>query len=359
MNTPLLRFDVPLAAYTTFGIGGQALLFTDVHSSEQLLEAVTWADEQDLPHVVLGRGSNVLVDDTGIEGLVIRNARSDRVELLPGDRVHADSGVEIERLIAFTIERGLSGLEHFAGVPATLGGAIRQNLHFLSPDRSRLTFIGDLVEEATVVADGAVAGVNREWFCFGSDAATLGDGDAVVLDATLQLAAADPVTLRATMEANLAWRATRHPVRAATRSAGCVFRNPADSAAARAIDAAGLKGRRVGGAVVSRRHANFILNTGGATASDVRTLLDLVSRRVADHSGLRLTPELAFLGTASHGPGADGSDCARKENRSAVHLPVPWWRTMLVDMLDEVGGRSPHDARGESGVAGPRRGPDA
>ncbi len=295
MRTPALRIGIPLAPYTTLGIGGPARLFADVRSREELLDALALADELELSALVLGRGSNVVADD-GVDGLVIRNARSRRIELLPGDRVRAESGVDLERLLEVAVQHGLSGLEHFVGVPSTLGGALWQNLHFLSPDRSRLVFVGDLVEEATVLVDGTVERVDREWFRFGYDESVLRAGAGIVLDATLRLAPAPRSAILATVRANLAWRAERHPPGAERRSAGCVFRNPPGGSAARAIDAAGLKGRRVGGAVVSRRHANFVLNAGGATAADVRTLIGLVADEVERHSGVRLEPELAFLG---------------------------------------------------------------
>lgn len=297
MRTPPLHFDVPLAAYTTFGIGGPARLLADVADAAQLRQAVLWAERRGMPYTVLGRGSNVLVSDEGFDGLVVRNARSTRFELLQENHLRAESGVAIERLIAATVELGWSGLEHYAGIPSTLGGALWQNLHFLSPERSRLAFVAELVEAATVLVDGVVEHVDRDWFGFGYDASRLHEGDAVLLDATLRLAPADPDALREVVRANLAWRAERHPVAAATRSAGCVFRNPPGSSAARAIDAAGLKGLRVGGAVVSRRHANFVVNAGGATAGEVRALIERVSARVERHSGLVLEPELAFVGT--------------------------------------------------------------
>jgi UDP-N-acetylmuramate dehydrogenase len=302
MRAPPLRDDVPLAPYTTFGIGGPARLLTDVADSAHLQAAVLWAERHRLPYTVIGRGSNVLVDDDGFDGLAIRNARSTRLELLPGNRVRAESGVGLDRLIAATVDLGWSGLEHFSGVPSTLGGALWQNLHFLAPDRSRLVYAGDLVETATVLVDSAVQRVDRDWFGFGYDESALRRGGAVLLDATLRLTPADPDALRAVVRTNLAWRAARHPVGATRRSAGCVFRNPSGSSAARAIDAAGLKGLHVGGAAVSRRHANFVLNTGGATANDVRTLIDRVAAGVARHSGLRLEPELAFVGSGSGWP---------------------------------------------------------
>ncbi|HEU5362437.1 MAG TPA: UDP-N-acetylmuramate dehydrogenase [Gaiellaceae bacterium] len=296
MRTPPLRFEVWLAPYTTLGIGGPARLLADVADAAQLQEAVLWAERRALPYTLLGRGSNVLVSDDGFDGLVVRNARSTRFELLQGNRVRAESGVAIERLIAATVDLGWSGLEHYAGIPSTLGGALWQNLHFLSPDRSRLVFVAELVESATVLVDGVVEHVDRDWFGFGYDASRLHEGDAVLLDATLRLAPADPGALREVVRANLAWRAERHPVAAATRSAGCAFRNPPGLSAARAIDAAGLKGLRVGGAVVSRRHANFVLNAGGASAGDVRALIERVAACVEWHSGLVLERELAYVG---------------------------------------------------------------
>lgn len=296
---PAVRADVPLAPRTTFGIGGPARLFVDARSSEELALATAWGLERGVPTRVLGRGSNVLVGDGGFDGLVVRNARSGRVEILDGGRVRAETGVAVARLIELTAAEGLSGLEHFAGIPSTLGGALWQNLHFLAPDRRRLVFLGDLVEEATVLERGVARAVDRDWFAFGYDESTLRRRpDAIVLDATLRLAPADPELLRARIRANLAWRRERHPARAATRSAGCVFRNPAGSSAARAIDGAGLKGTRVGDAAVSRRHANFVVNLGAATAADVLELIARVADRVERRSGLRLEPELDLVGCA-------------------------------------------------------------
>lgn len=324
VDPPPLQLDVPLARYTTFGIGGRAHLFMQAHTSEQLLAAVLWAHDQGVAHLVLGGGSNVLVADDGYDGLVIRNADSKQVELLSKGRVRAESGVAIEHLIALTVQWGLSGLEHFAGIPASLGGALRQNLHFLSPSRDRVLFIGDVLTEATVLVDGEIERVDRDWFAFGRDASTLRAKGAVVLDATLQLTPANPTNLQAIVAVNRAWRRDRHPHRATTRSAGCIFRNPERLPAARAIDAAGLKGQTIGRAAISRRHANFIVNRGGAAADDVRALVTLASDRVAQHSGLQLEPEIAFVGFTDTARAAGAAGAARRslppsEHRSTVH----------------------------------------
>lgn len=307
MTAPALRRGVPLAPFTTFGIGGTAALFADVRSADELAGTLGWARARGVPASVLGCGSNVLVGDDGVAGLVVRNASARRIELLGAGCVRAESGVEMQRLVALTVARGLSGLEHFAGIPSTLGGALWQNLHFLSPDRTHLVFVGDLLEEATILENGATRRVGRDWFAFGYDESALRHGGAVVLDATLRLMPAEPAVLHARVRANLARRRVRHPERAAERSAGCVFRNPPGSSAAHAIEAAGLKGRQVGGAVVSRRHANFVLNAGGATAADVLELIDVVRERVASHSGVALEPELAFLGVGAPTAGAGAS----------------------------------------------------
>lgn len=287
--------EVPLAGFTTLGVGGPARYFTLARSGAEIVAAHRWARRRGISARVIGNGSNLLVDDAGVDGLVIRVSDADEraVRFLPGGRVRAESAVPMARLIGLSVARGLSGLEHFAGIPAALGGALYLNLHFLSPARDRLMFLGDVVESARIFEHDRVFTVGPDWFDFGYDHSVLVERpDAVVLDATLRLTAADPHELRRRVRANLAWRGNRHPPEAAARSAGSVFRNPPGASAARLIDAAGLKGTRVGGAAVSTCHANFIINLGGARADDVHALIERVQRRVEEHSGLRLEPEV-------------------------------------------------------------------
>jgi UDP-N-acetylmuramate dehydrogenase len=294
---PGLRREVPLAPRTTFGIGGPARFLVDAGSAAELTAAVEWARGRELPVFVLGRGANLLVGDRGFDGLVIRAAAAGDVQVLDGGRLRAGGGVDVDRLIDVALDHGLAGLEHFAGIPSTLGGALWQNLHFLSPDRRRTVFIGDLVEEATVLGEDGPRCVTRDYFEFGYDASSLHESGEIVLDATLRLELdADRRELRQIRQDNLAWRAQRYPAGAERRSAGCVFRNPESASAARLIDSAGLKGLRVGGAAVSRRHANFVLNLGGATAADVRRLIETVVTRVAQRLGTVLEPEIVMLG---------------------------------------------------------------
>jgi UDP-N-acetylmuramate dehydrogenase len=291
-----LRHEVPLAPRTTFGIGGPARFYLDAGSTAELAAAVAWARERELPVFVLGRGANLLVGDHGFAGLVVRAAGTGNVQLLEGGRLRAGGGVHVDRLIDVALDHGLAGLEHFAGIPSSLGGALWQNLHFLSPDRRRTVFIGDVVEEATVLGRDGPRRVSPAYFEFGYDSSSLHESGEIVLDATLRLEPGDRRELRRIRQDNLAWRAQRYPAGAERRSAGCVFRNPRGESAARLIDSAGLKGLRVGGAAVSRRHANFVLNLGGATAADVRRLIETVVARVAQRLDTLLEPEIVLLG---------------------------------------------------------------
>lgn len=287
--------DVPLAPFTTFGIGGPADLLARPQTSEELAEAVTWARGSGLPWFVLGTGANILIGDGGFRGIVIRNeATHARID---GTRLVAETGAIFAELIEQAAAAGLSGIEHYTGIPSTLGGALWQNLHFLSPDRSRTMFIEEVVESARVLLDtGELATVDREWFAFGYDDSVLHHHRHIVLDATLALEPADREQVDAVRAANQAWRDEKHPAGAVSASAGSIFQKLEGIGAGRLIDAAGLKGHAIGGAVVSPHHANFIMNAGGATAADVRALIAHVQDEVERTSGHRLQPEISFVG---------------------------------------------------------------
>ncbi len=288
------RRDVELAPYTTFGIGGPADLFAVPRSAAELADAVRWAQQAGVDWFVLGCGANILVGDRGFRGLVIKN-EADRMTIADG-LMHVESGATVADALRASVERGLSGLEHYIEIPSTIGGAMWQNLHFLAPDRTRTVFIEEIVEAATVLSDSEVRSVERGYFEFGYDFSVLHTRRDVVLDVTLALTPADPHELRRTIEANAAWRHEKHPPEAVRMSAGSIFRKIADVGAGRLIDESGLKGARVGGAEVSHRHANYILNVGGATAADVRSLISHVQAEVLAHTGQTLEPEISFVG---------------------------------------------------------------
>ena len=293
-----LRLSVPLAPYTTFRIGGPADVVYDATSADLLATAVAAARALDIPWFVLGLGANILVGDHGFRGLVIRNVAR-HVEFRDGGEVLAESGTVVADLITATVSRGLSGLEHFVGIPSTVGGAVWQNLHFLSPApaRERTMFIAEVVRDVELVDP---AGVRRHVDCeamrFGYDESLLHQPGYVALAATFQLQPGDPLQLQRVMDENLAWRSARHPRLDVTPSAGSIFKKIEGVGAGRLIDQCGLKGFSIGGAQISPLHANIMVSTGNATAADVRALIAHAQREVLAKFDQRLEPEIGFVG---------------------------------------------------------------
>lgn len=294
------RFDVPLAPCTTFRLGGPADLFFEPESADALAAAILAASERGIPWFLLGCGANILVGDRGFRGLVIRNrARDIRIDEGAG-LLRAESGALVfPDLIEAAIESGLSGLEHYVGIPSTVGGALWQNLHFLSPapERERTMFIAEVVHEAEILTpEGERRTVPAAYFEFGYDTSILHHRRDIVLAATFVLSLADRGILRRIASENLAWRAEKHPPLDTEPSAGSIFQKIEGIGAGRLIDQCGLKGFRIGGAEVSPRHANIFINAGGATAADVRSLIAHVQEVVERETGHRLRPEISFVG---------------------------------------------------------------
>lgn len=294
-----IREQEILAPYTTFKIGGPADYFFEAETADELERAIRIAREHDTPHFLLGLGANILIGDLGFRGLVIRNgARSS--EIRAGNRLYAESGAIIyPDLIEASVKAGLSGLEHYSGIPSTVGGALWQNLHFLSPppDRERTMFIEEVLLEADLLTQETERKtVGVDYFEFGYDYSILHVRQDVVLSATFQLQPADERRLREIMTANLAWRKERHPPLDTEPSAGSIFQKIEGVGAGRLIDAAGLKGTRIGGAQITHRHANIMINVGGAKAADVQALIRHVQETVERDSGYRLKTEIAFIG---------------------------------------------------------------
>jgi UDP-N-acetylmuramate dehydrogenase len=293
--------DVPLAPFTTFRIGGPADFLFRARTPEELGEAVRAARELELPSFLLGEGANILVGDGGFRGVVIKN-EAGGIEFLEGGRVRAGSGVLIfHDLIEATVSHGLGGLHHFVGIPSTVGGAIWQNLHFLSPppERERTVFIEEVVERCTLLTEeGEVRGVGVEYLKFGYDYSILHERDDVVLDVTFRLVPQSEGELREVMRANLQWRDDKHPDLWLYPSAGSIFQKIEGVGAGRLIDQCGLKGHvhPSGRAQIFHKHANIIVNLGGATAADVRGLIDLARGTVARELGHELKPEIGMVG---------------------------------------------------------------
>jgi UDP-N-acetylmuramate dehydrogenase len=294
-----LERNVPLAPFTTFRIGGPADLFYRAKTADELARAVQVARSHGMPYFVLGRGANVLVGDKGFRGLVVRSEVGG-IEFQDDVRVRAGAGVEtFPDLIDATVARGLGGLHHFVGIPSTVGGALWQNLHFLSPapERERTLFIEEVLESAEILTEeGDRRTVGVEYFEFGYDQSILHERADIVLSATFCLAPTPMAELRRVVRENLAWRDERHPDLWLYPCAGSIFKKIDGVGAGRLIEECGLKGQLLGGAGIFHKHANIIVNLGGATARDVRGLIDLARDTVARETGYELVPEIVFVG---------------------------------------------------------------
>ena len=294
-----LELGVPLAPLTTFRIGGPADLLYRAHTPSELAEAVLAAKAAGVPYFLLGRGANILFGDKGFRGLVIRSEVGG-IEFLDDVTVKAGAGVEtFPDLIDATVARNLGGLHHFVGIPSTVGGALWQNLHFLSPAPKRecTLFIEEVLESAEILTEeGELKTVSVDYFEFGYDESILQTKSDIVLSATFRLEVTPLDDLRRVMCENLEWRDTRHPDLRLYPCVGSIFRKIDGIGAGRLIDECGLKGQTHGAAGIFHKHANIIVNFGGATANEVCYLINLARDTVARETGHELIQEITFVG---------------------------------------------------------------
>jgi UDP-N-acetylmuramate dehydrogenase len=296
-----VRRGEPLAPYTTFKIGGPADVFVEAASADELANAVLAAREEGVPFFVLGLGANVLVGDRGFRGVVIRNVARAHHFREEGDtcRLWTESGAVIKDLIQESVARGWSGLEHYVGIPSTVGGAIWQNLHFLSPapERERTMFISEVFESCEILAEeGDRKEVDAAYVNFGYDDTVFHHRRDIVLAAEFKLMRGDQAVLQRILQENLSWRGSKHPWLEWHPSAGSIFKKKEGVGAGRLVDQCGLKGFRVGDAQISHMHANIMVNLGHATAKDVRELISIAQSTVEKNCGVHLEPEIGFIG---------------------------------------------------------------
>ena len=290
-----------LAPYTTFRIGGPADLFYEATSADALASAVGAAREIGVPYFVLGLGANILVGDRGFRGLVIRNTarRHEFRDRGQHCELWTESGATVKELIQESVMLGWSGLEHYVGIPSTVGGAVWQNLHFLSPApaRDRTMFIAEVFETCEILsAENERRIVGPDYVQFGYDDSVFHHRRDIVLAATFRLTRGDPAVLHRILQENLSWRGGKHPWLDWHPSAGSIFKKMDGVGAGRLVDQCGLKGYRHGGAQISHIHANIMVNLGNATARDVRELIDIAQSTVEAKCGVRLEPEIGFIG---------------------------------------------------------------
>ncbi len=290
-----LQTNIPLAPYTTYKIGGLADYFFIAKTKEDLISAVVEVRKSNIPYFILGSGANILIGDKGFRGLVIKNETNS--VSISGNTVTADSGVIVADLIEVTKDKNLSGMEHFAGIPSTIGGALWQNLHFLSPSRKETVFIDSIFNSAEILDENnEIQTVNKDFFKFGYDESILHNRNLLVTEATFTLTPKDKESIQKQIEENLRWRSEKQPQLVEFPSCGSVFKKIEGVGAGRLIEKARLKGYKIGGAQVSEKHANYIVNIGGATARDVSTLISLVKLKVKEDSGYNLELEIKLIG---------------------------------------------------------------
>jgi UDP-N-acetylmuramate dehydrogenase len=284
------RLREPLALYTAMRVGGPADLLVVCEGSEEVEETIGLARRHDAPYQVIGGGCNVLIADDGVRGLVLVY-RAGRISF-EGREARAEAGAPMALLARESVARGLAGLEWASGLPGSVGGAIVGNAGAFDGD------VASVLRRATLLErSGKVAERTARWFRFGYRESRLkrmpAEKRPVLLDAAFRLSEGDAGKLAARAEEILGWRRTRHP---AGPTLGSTFRNPEGNHAGRLIEDAGLSGYRVGGARVSDLHANFIVNIGGATATDVLALANHVWSEVRRKSGRDLELEIELLG---------------------------------------------------------------
>lgn len=287
-----------LAPLTTFKVGGPADVLVSLDRADELKRAVMLARDQGVPVTVIGGGSNLLIADHGIRGLVIRIRGGELRQIDPG-RIRADAGVTINGLVRWTIAHGRAGLEAWAGTPGTVGGAIYGNAHFQGRN------ISDLVDAVCLMSrEGRIYDASVTDMEFAYDYSRLHRTGEIVVSADFRVVSGEPDHLRATARESLAYRKRTQPL--ANASAGCIFQNPRPErdtlpagipwSAGALVDRAGLKGAREGQARVSPTHGNFIVNEGSASAGEVRELIERCKRDVYQKFGVQLREEIVSMG---------------------------------------------------------------
>ena len=284
-----VRTGFPLAPLTSFRIGGPAALYLEPESERDLVAAGEAVRQADIPVVVIGKGSNILVADRGFEGLVLRLGRGYRWAARSGDRITAGGAMPFPALAGVALSHGLTGLEFGVAIPASFGGAIRMNAGAHGREVAEAVESVDVFELA--IQAGRVVSASEAGFRYRNSELP---ADAVVVGGTVRLAPADTSEIRRLMEEARDWRRRTQPL--AEPNCGSVFKNPPGDHAARLIEEAGGKGMSVGDAMVSAKHANFIVAAEGAKASDVVELVTKMQDLVQARSGIHLDPEVHLVG---------------------------------------------------------------
>lgn len=283
------QINAPMAQYTTFRVGGPADILVSPGSQDEVRTLFAAIQAEQVPCTILGNGSNVLVLDKGIRGVVLKLGNALKSLCIEGNRIQVEAGVLLSRLAAAAADAGLTGLEFASGIPGSLGGAILMNAGAYGGE------IGNLVRTVTVMDPGGqIRILNRKQMDFRYRHSVVMETGDIILSATLELTPDDPAAIHDRIHELTQKRISKQPLN--FPSAGSTFKRPPGYFAAALIDQAGLRGYRVGDAQVSEKHTGFVVNRGHATASEILQLMDDVKNRVHAMSGVWLEPEVRILG---------------------------------------------------------------
>ncbi|MEW6623145.1 MAG: UDP-N-acetylmuramate dehydrogenase [Bacillota bacterium] len=282
-----LLINEPLRKWTTWKVGGPAEYLVFPNNVSQVIELVKVSQKNCIPLTVLGNGSNVLVKDNGIDGIVVNTSKLNKVEV-KDTKIEAEAGISLPMLAKYALQNSLSGLEFAVGIPASLGGAILMNAGAWGKS------IGELIEEVTIVDKGNIRKLTKHDIEFKYRDSSLRYHGGIIVAGTLKLVNGDTAKIRNLMDLHKKNRLEKQPLR--MPNAGSVFKNPKGYAAGFLIESVGLKGLKIGEAKISDKHANFIVNCGNAKAEDILNLMEEAVRSVESHYGIHLEPEVNILG---------------------------------------------------------------
>lgn len=280
-------FDEPMKNHTTFKIGGKADLFIDVKTVEELQEAISYAKEKNLKITIIGNGSNILVTDKGIRGLVIKvNIQTLQIN---EEEVTVGAGYRLILLAQKLLEEGLTGFEEFSGIPGSIGGAVYMNAGAYGREMKEI-----IVSTKCIDSDGNIFELSNEEQKFGYRDSIFNKEDYIILETKLKLQKGNKEEIKQKMEEYTKQRKAKQPIECF--SAGSSFKRKEGIITAKVIDECGLKGYQIGGAKVSEKHAGFIINTGNATSQDVLDLIKYIKQVVFEKAGIEIEEEIRILG---------------------------------------------------------------
>jgi len=284
-------WNEPMSLHTSMGVGGEAACMAFPSGIMELRDILRIAYNSNIPCYVVGKGTNLLVSDKGYPGIIINLSRGfDKISRQDSDDrifLRAGAGVPMQRLMQYCIKHGLTGIEFLSGIPGSVGGGVAMNAGVNDVE------IMDYITDITIVKGLDIKTIQRSDMSAGYRTLSLDRGD-IIIEAGLSLKKDDSAVIAEHMREFIRKRRLTQPFK--EKNCGCIFRNPKGYSAGKLIDEAGLKGKRIGNAQISEKHANFIINLGGATFSDIKGIMECVMKRIAESKGINLQPEAVLLG---------------------------------------------------------------